>query len=69
MSLAVGAYARVCWFKLGLSIDANALTLPSHEIGHSLGLQHVDVATNDTFLMHPTIQKNNTIIPSELSKT
>jgi hypothetical protein len=60
-----GPRTKVAWFKLGLRIDASGVTLPAHEIGHSLGLSHITAGQAETFLMHPTIQINNTIIPSE----
>ena len=60
-----GLRTKTAWFKLGLNLNASSLTLPSHEIGHSLGLAHITAPKNETFLMHPVIQINNTIIPSE----
>jgi hypothetical protein len=44
---------------------ASKPTLPSHEIGHSLGLVHINAPKKETFLMHPVIQLNNTVIPSD----
>jgi len=46
-------------------LNASSLTLPSHEIRHSLGLVHITAPKNETFLMHPVIQLNNTVIPSD----
>jgi hypothetical protein len=60
-----GIRTKVAWFKTGLRLDASNATIPSHEIGHSLGLQHITVGQNETFLMNPTVQKNNLVIPSE----
>lgn len=60
-----GLRTKVAWFKIGFSIDASKLTVPSHEIGHSLGLQHIKAPRNETFLMNPAVQVNNLVIPSE----
>jgi hypothetical protein len=37
----------------------------AHEIGHSLGLQHITATGNQSFLMNPVTQEHNIIIPSD----
>jgi hypothetical protein len=60
-----GLRTKVAWFQLAVSVNASSLTIPSHEVGHSLGLPHITAPKNETFLMNPVVQVNNTIIPSE----
>ena len=57
--------SKACWFKLGVVVDSNRSTLPAHETGHSLGLQHVTAVRNLTYLMNPVLQKNNLQIPAD----
>ena len=40
-------------------------TVVTHELGHALGLGHITTKNNISFLMNPTIQPNNLIIPCE----
>ena len=56
---------RILWFNPLKAGSANAAILPGHEIGHSLGMSHVTTKNNGGFLMNPTIQANNIIIPCE----
>lgn len=57
---------RILWFNPLKGLGSNAATLPAHEIGHSLGMNHVTVAAiNRGFLMNPVLQSNNFIIPCE----
>lgn len=60
-----GLNTRVCWFTLKRILNASQVTLPAHEIGHSLGMQHITAAINERLLMNPGIQPNNLLIPSE----
>ena len=60
-----GLQTRVCWFTLKRIANASQVTLPAHEIGHSLGMPHITAAINERLLMNPVIQPNNLLIPSE----
>lgn len=56
---------RMLWFNPVTPGSVNTNILPAHEIGHALGLGHITTKNNISFLMNPTIQPNNLIIPCE----
>jgi hypothetical protein len=63
---ALGFGGKAAWFNTEpLASLANRLTLPAHEIGHSLGLQHITASLNLAYLMNPGVQLNNLAIPAE----
>lgn len=56
-----------CWFKLKGSGPAEFPTTAAHEIGHALGLRHIEVNSSDSYLMkaHAAGNRVRTRIPSE----
>jgi hypothetical protein len=58
--------SKRAWFNTTPLRDlSNRLTLPAHEIGHSLGLPHINAPLNFAYLMRERVTLNNIIIPSD----
>lgn len=55
---------RMLWFN-PMKGGFNTALVPAHEVGHSLGMDHITAPRNELFLMHRNTQPNNIIIPCE----